>query len=96
MNHEEDVSSTEQKHNYICALENPTIVSFAVPKEALKRKRKMENQPENLTKKIQDLNKKNKVLSSRVKILEIQQARDKNKSHALEGIVMLEKAAKQL
>ena len=34
----------------------------AVSKEDLKRKRKMENQDENLIKQIQDLNKQNKVL----------------------------------
>ena len=56
----------------------------------------MENQAENLIKQIQDLNKQNKVLSSRVKSLEIQRVRDKKKSHALEGIVMLAEVAKQL
>ena len=35
---------------------------IAVSKEALKRKRKMENQAEDLIKQIQDLNKQNKVL----------------------------------
>ena len=47
---------------------------IVVSKEALKRKRKMENQAENLIKQIQDLNKQNKVLSSRVKILETEKA----------------------
>ena len=65
-------------------------------KEALKRKREIQNQAKDLTKQIQDLSKQNKVLLSRVKSLEIQQARYKKKSHALEGIVMLVEAAKQL
>ena len=62
---------------------------IAVSKEALKRKREIQNQSEDLTKRIQNLNKQNKVFSSRVKILETKQARDKKKSHALEGITML-------
>ena len=69
---------------------------IAVSKEALKRKRKMENQAENLIKQIQDLNKQNKVLSNKVKSMETKQARDKKKSHALEGIAMLAEVAKQL
>ena len=55
----------------------------------------MENHAENLIKQIQDLNKHNKVLSSRVKTLETEQVRDK-KSHALERIATLAEAPKQL
>ena len=69
---------------------------IAMAKEALKRKREIENQAENITEKIQDLNKQNKVFSSRFKSLEIQQARYKKKSHALEGISTLAEAAKRL
>ena len=56
----------------------------------------MENQAENLIKQIQDLNKQNKVLSIRVKSMETEQAQDKKKSHALEGIAMLAEVTKQL
>ena len=47
----------------------------------------------NITK---QLNKQNKVLSSKVKILETKQARVKKKSHPLEGLAMVAEAAKQL
>ena len=67
---------------------------IAMSKEELKRKREIQNQAKDLTRQIQDLNKQNKVLSSKVRILEIQHARDEKKSHALEGIAMLAKAAK--
>ena len=43
---------------------------IAVPKEALKRKREIQNQVEYLTKKIQNLNKQNEMLSNRVKSME--------------------------
>ena len=69
---------------------------ISVSKEALKRKREIHNQVEDLTKKIQNLNKQNEMLSNRVKILETEQERAKKQSHALEGISLLAEATKQL
>ena len=43
---------------------------IAVSKEALKRKREIQNQAEDLTKQIQNLNKQNEILSNRVKNME--------------------------
>ena len=43
---------------------------IVVSKEALKRKREMQNQAEDLTKQIHNLNKQNEMLSNRVKIME--------------------------
>ena len=65
-------------------------------KEALKMKREIQNQVEDLTKQIQNLNKQNEMLSNRVKSLETEQERAKKQSHALEGIVMLAEATKRL
>ena len=69
---------------------------IAVSKESLKRKKEIENQAENLTEQIQDLNKQNKVFSSGVKSMETEQARDNKKSRALEGITMLAEASTRL
>ena len=69
---------------------------IAVSKETLKRKREIQNQAEDLTQQIQKLSKQNEMLSNRVRSLETEQKRSKKQSHALEKIVMLAEAAKQL
>ena len=69
---------------------------IAVSKEALKRKREIQNQAEDLTKHIQNLSKQNEMLSNRFKSMETEQERAKKHSHALEGISMLAEVAKLL
>ena len=69
---------------------------IVVSKEALKRKREIQNQSEDLTQQIQNLSKQNEMLSNRVRSLETEQERTNKQSHALEGIATLTEAAKRL
>ena len=69
---------------------------IAISKEALKRKREIQNQDEDLTQQVQKLSKQNEMLLNRVRSLEIEQERSKKQSHALDGISVLEEEAKKL
>ena len=69
---------------------------IVVSKEALKRKRQTQNMCEELEQKIQDLTQQNQELSKRVEDLEAEQQRTKRKTKALEGIAILDEAAKYL
>ena len=50
---------------------------IAISKEALKRKREIQNQAEDLTQQVQKLSKQNEMLLNRVRSLEIEQERSK-------------------
>ena len=67
-----------------------------VSKEALKRKRQIQDKFEELNQKIQDLTQHNQEPSKRVEDLEAEQQRTRRKSQALEGIALLAEAAKDL
>ena len=67
-----------------------------VSKEALKRKRQTQSLCAELKRTIQEVNQQNQELSKRVEDLEDEQQRTKRKTQALEGIALLDEAAKDL
>ena len=69
---------------------------IVVSKEALKRKREIQSRAKGLNRKIQNLSQQNEVLLKRIKSLETEQERSKKQYHALDGISMLDEAAKNL
>ena len=69
---------------------------ITVSREALKRKRKPENQFTELKKTIQELQQLNEELTRRVVDLETYQLKARRKAQALEGIALLAEAAKYL
>ena len=69
---------------------------IAVSKEALKRKRQTQNLYAELKQTVQDLTQQNQELSKRVKDLEADHQKTRNKTQALEGIALLEEATKDL
>ena len=69
---------------------------IAVSKEALKRKRQVQSQVEEVNQKVHSLTQQNEVLLKRIKSLETERKRNKKQSHDLEGIALLAEAAKNL
>ena len=69
---------------------------IAVSKQALKRKRQIENQFTELRQTIQELTQQNEELTKRVADLEENHLKARRKAQALEGIALLAKAVKYL
>ena len=69
---------------------------ISVSKEALRRKKKNQSQFGELNQTIKDLTQQNDRLSKRIEDLEVEQQRTRRQSHALEGIALLAKVAKNL
>ena len=67
-----------------------------VSREALKRKRKTQNQFTQLKKTIQELTRQNEELTRRVTDLEANHLKARRKAQALEGIALLVEATKDL
>ena len=69
---------------------------IAVSKEALKRKRNSDLQCAELKQTVRSLQQQNEELTKRMTDMEVEQQKARKKAQAVDGIALLEKAAKDL